>query len=209
MDAAQAVTRELGEALGATGVSFLIADLSGRALVRLTHVVVAEPGPRSPDALEERRDVEESAELMPFDGGPVEQVLRTQELRLLPPGETYLGDHRAEQWTVLAPVTERGEVLGLLEMSLPIEPDAGTLAEITRIAHLLAFVVMPTVGTPTFSSGGSAAPHSPCPPRSNADSFPPPLPVKGVPSPCPRGSSRPQTSAATHLITASAATSCT
>ena len=142
VDAAQAVTRELGEALGATGVSFLIADLSGRALVRLTHVVVAEPGPRSPDALEERRDVEESAELMPFDGGPVEQVLRTQNLRLLPPGETYLGDHRAEQWTVLAPVTERGEVLGLLEMSLPIEPDAGTLAEITRTAHLLAFVVI-------------------------------------------------------------------
>ena len=142
MDAAQAVTRELGEAVGATGVSLLIADLSGRALVRLTHVVLAEPGPRSPDALEERRDVEESAELMPFDGGPVEQVLRTQELRLLPPGETYLGDHRAEQWTVLAPVTERGEVLGLLEMLLPIEPDAGTLAEITRMAHPLAFVVI-------------------------------------------------------------------
>ena len=96
----------------------------------------------APEALEDRRDVEESAALMPFDGGPVEQVLRTQELRLLPPGESYLGDHRAEQWTVLAPVTERGEVLGLLEMSLPIEPDAETLAEITRTAHLLAFVVI-------------------------------------------------------------------
>ena len=38
VDAVEAVTRELGLALGATKVSFLIADLSGRALVRLAHV---------------------------------------------------------------------------------------------------------------------------------------------------------------------------
>ena len=38
VDAVEAVTRELGVALGATEVSFLIADLSGRALVRLSHV---------------------------------------------------------------------------------------------------------------------------------------------------------------------------
>src|SRR4029079_6245245 len=35
VDAVEAVTRELGLALGATKVSFLIADLSGRALVRV------------------------------------------------------------------------------------------------------------------------------------------------------------------------------
>jgi hypothetical protein len=34
----EAVTRELGEALAARTVSYLIADLSGRALVRLAHV---------------------------------------------------------------------------------------------------------------------------------------------------------------------------
>ena len=38
VDAVEAVTRELGAALGARSVSFLIADLSGRALVRLAHV---------------------------------------------------------------------------------------------------------------------------------------------------------------------------
>ena len=43
---------------------------------------------------------------------------------------------------MLAPVTERGEVLGLLEMSLPGEPDSDTLSEITRTAHLLGFVVI-------------------------------------------------------------------
>ena len=139
--AVEAVTRELGAALRATTVSFLISDLSGRALVRLSHVTVSEPDP-DPEAVGDRRDVEESAVLMPFDGGPVEQVLRLQQLRLLPPGESYMGGLRAEQWTVLAPVTERGEVLGLLEMSIPHEPAAGVLDEIARTAHLLAFVVI-------------------------------------------------------------------
>jgi hypothetical protein len=37
VEAVEAVTRELGVALGAETASFLIADLSGRALVRLTH----------------------------------------------------------------------------------------------------------------------------------------------------------------------------
>ena len=49
---------------------------------------------------------------------------------------------RKGQWTVLAPVTERGEVLGLLEMSLPGEPHLDTLSEIARTAHLLGFVVI-------------------------------------------------------------------
>ena len=38
VEAVETVTRELGLALGATKVSFLIADLSGRALVRLAHI---------------------------------------------------------------------------------------------------------------------------------------------------------------------------
>jgi hypothetical protein len=37
VEAVEAVTRELSAALGARTVSFLIADLSGRALVRLAH----------------------------------------------------------------------------------------------------------------------------------------------------------------------------
>jgi serine phosphatase RsbU (regulator of sigma subunit) len=141
VEAVEAVTHELGAALGASTVSFLIADLSGRALVRLAHVIVA-ASDAPPDRDGDRRNEEESAVLMPFDGGPVEQALRTQQLRLLPPGESYLGGVRAEKWTVLAPVTERGEVLGLLEMSLPSEPDAGTIAEIARTAHLLGFVIL-------------------------------------------------------------------
>ncbi|MGZ4614010.1 MAG: PP2C family protein-serine/threonine phosphatase [Actinomycetes bacterium] len=142
VDAVEAVTRELGAALGASAVSFLIADLSGRALVRLSHVALerstADGGATSGD----RRDIEESATLLPFDLGPVEQVLRDQQTQLLPPGQSYAGGVQSGQWTVLAPVTERGEVLGLLEMSLPVQPDPDMLAEIGRTAHLLGFVVI-------------------------------------------------------------------
>ena len=39
-------------------------------------------------------------------------------------------------------MTERGEVIGLLELLVPHEPDPDALAEIARLAHLLAFVVI-------------------------------------------------------------------
>ncbi|MFC7534775.1 PP2C family protein-serine/threonine phosphatase [Actinoplanes sp. GCM10030250] len=126
VDAVEAVTRELASALGARTVSFLIADLSGRALVRLSHV----PFNGGDGA---RRDGDEVATVLPFDGGPAEQALRTQQVQSFA---------LAGGWTVLAPVTDRGEVIGLLEMTLPEEPAAGTLAEITRTAHALAFVVI-------------------------------------------------------------------
>ena len=43
---------------------------------------------------------------------------------------------------MLTPVTERGEVIGLLELTLPDRPETASLAEIARLAHLLAFVVI-------------------------------------------------------------------
>jgi serine phosphatase RsbU (regulator of sigma subunit) len=143
VEAVEAVTRELGGVLGATAVSFLIADLSGRSLVRLAHAEPAALGrtgtdPDGPD----RRAAGETAEDLPFDGGPAEQALRTQSVQVLAP---TTGDqpHRSGQgWTVLAPVTQRGEAIGLLEMSLPSEPGPEVVAEIARTAHVLGFVVI-------------------------------------------------------------------
>ena len=88
VEAVEAVTRELGLALGATKVSFLIADLSGRALVRLAHVQLrtaegVDSG--TPVARGERRAVEESATVLPFDGGPAELAVRTQEVQVVAP----------------------------------------------------------------------------------------------------------------------------
>ncbi|GIF07215.1 hypothetical protein Asi03nite_47530 [Actinoplanes siamensis] len=126
VDAVEAVTRELAADLGAVKVSFMIADLSGRALVRLAHV-------RADAAGEGRRSGDEVATVMPFDGGPAERALRSQAVQVF----AQDGD-----WTVLAPVTDRGEVIGLLEMTLPDEPVPRVLREITRTAHALAFVVI-------------------------------------------------------------------
>jgi len=126
VNAVEVVTRELGEALHARSISFLIADLSGRALVRLAHVPF---GPVE----DGRRDGGEVATVSPFDGGPQEEALRTQAVQVVRAGA---------EWTVLAPVTERGEAIGLLEIVLDAEPEAGALPEIARTAHALAFVVI-------------------------------------------------------------------
>jgi serine phosphatase RsbU (regulator of sigma subunit) len=126
VDAVEAVTRELGVALGARTASFLIADLSGRALVRLAHVPFDDDDGG-------RRDGDDVATVVPFDGGQQEQALRTQTVQVCTdPGGS----------TVLAPVTERGEVIGLLEIGLPGEPPPGAVEEIVRTAHALAFVVI-------------------------------------------------------------------
>ena len=136
VEAVEAVTRALCAQTGATEASFLIADLSGRALVRLAHVVGADLRGAGDEQAGIRWDLEESAAVMPFDGGPAEQSVRTQTLMVLPP-EVPDGE-----WKVLAPVTERGEMIGLLEMCLPAEPSPEWCADIERTAHVLAFVVI-------------------------------------------------------------------
>jgi serine phosphatase RsbU (regulator of sigma subunit) len=126
----EAVTRNLGLALEATSVSLLIADLSGRALVRLAHVALDAPLVEGV-----RQDDEERATVLPFDGGPAEQALRTQQVQVLPPVA-------GASWTILAPVTERGEALGLLQLDLPREPTDDVVAEVRRTAHVLGYVVI-------------------------------------------------------------------
>lgn len=143
VEAVEAVTRELGLALGASRISFLIADLSGRALVRLAHVRLgAVDGTEVPDPLlhNERRSLEESATVLPFDGGPAERAVRSQDVQVVAPGQP--GAEDLGLWRVLAPVTERGEVIGLLEIVLPEQPSREQVGEISRLAHLLAFVVI-------------------------------------------------------------------
>jgi serine phosphatase RsbU (regulator of sigma subunit) len=130
VQAVEAVTRDLGEALGAVSVSLLLADLSGRSLVRLAHV-----HPKAGSNGVARHEGDESATELPFDGGPAEQALRTQCVKVVPAETT--GD-----WTVFAPVTERGEAIGLLEMTLGYEPDARALDDIATTAHALAFVII-------------------------------------------------------------------
>lgn len=63
VDAMEAVTRTIGVSLDPLWVSFLVADMSGRALVRLVHLPIGDlPGARRQD--------EDIAVVLPLDGGP-------------------------------------------------------------------------------------------------------------------------------------------
>ena len=64
-------------------------------------------------------------------------------------------------WRVLAPVTERGEALGLLELRLPVEPTADVVEEIRRTAHVLSYVIIASRRhTDLYEWGQRSAPFS-------------------------------------------------
>ncbi|HYO33684.1 MAG TPA: ATP-binding protein, partial [Nocardioidaceae bacterium] len=131
--AVEAVTRELGRALKALSVSFLIVDVSGRGLVRLAHLP---SGKDSADNVATPTDAirwadQESAISLPFDGNAFEQAVRTQAVQVLPVGEPQTANHGSRSsWLVLAPVTERGESVGVLELRLPTRPSDGEVEQI-------------------------------------------------------------------------------
>jgi hypothetical protein len=115
---------ELGKRLAAQEVAFLIADFSGDAVVRLSHNGGGDG---------RRRRGEDAAETVPLAGTPYEQVVRSQRLQVLP----------ADEGTrVLAPVTDRGDVIGVLEMLLPTDPDRDTVDYVASAAHALGYVVI-------------------------------------------------------------------
>ena len=68
--------------------------------------------------------------------------MRTQNVQVLAPDSEFAVPGHPDQWRVLSPVTERGEVIGLLEFLLPAEPDLEAIGDMAQLAHLLAFVVI-------------------------------------------------------------------
>lgn len=127
--AVEAVTRELAEDLGAADVSFLMVDLSGHGLMRLARA------PGTPEG-------DEQSVLVPGEDSPVERALREQTLQVVPPGVPRSVGLSEQGWLVLAPVTERGDALGLLAVSTRDEPDRSCLGAVRRTAHVLAYVVI-------------------------------------------------------------------
>jgi len=114
----------LVQALGAREVSFLIADFSGQALIRLGH---------AGSEAAERTQGRETAEKVLLAGTPHGRALITQTVEV----ENGPGGVR-----VFAPVTNRGEAIGMLEVSLAREPDERTVADVALAAHALAYVVI-------------------------------------------------------------------
>jgi hypothetical protein len=64
-----------------------------------------------------------------------DDVIRTQRPRVEDEGEGALV-------RIIAPVTNRGDAIGLLELFLPAAPDTETMREIGETAHALAYIVI-------------------------------------------------------------------
>ncbi|MEU0049063.1 PP2C family protein-serine/threonine phosphatase [Streptomyces sp. NPDC006184] len=119
VEAVDVIAQDLLRRFRATHVSFLIADLTGRAVARLSTAGKAEGG--------------REAERIPLIGSVYERVIRTQRLYQEPTGKGQ---------RVIVPVTNRGDAIGLLELLLPDAPGEGVLEEVGEAAHVLAYVVI-------------------------------------------------------------------
>jgi serine/threonine protein phosphatase PrpC len=114
----------LAEAIGAREVNFLIADFSGRSLIRLGH-----SGGEGPLRLHGK----ETAERVPLAGTPHGRALAAQAV------EVIVEDGGAR---LFAPVTSRGEAVGVLELGLEDFPVEQTVADVALAAHFFAYVVI-------------------------------------------------------------------
>ncbi|KPI31723.1 PP2C family protein-serine/threonine phosphatase [Streptomyces sp. NPDC048253] len=118
VDAVDVIAEDLRRRFKAVMVSFLIVDLTGKAVARLSS---------SP------AEGEWEAERIPLFGSVYEEVIRTQRLYQEPAGQGQ---------RVIVPVTNRGDAIGLLELLLPTDPGEDVLDEVGEAAHILAYVVI-------------------------------------------------------------------
>jgi serine phosphatase RsbU (regulator of sigma subunit) len=124
--AVDVLAARLRRAIGANDVSFLIADFSGHALIRLEH---------AGSELATRTQGRETAERVPLVGTPHGRALAGQTVEI----ESGGGDSGTRLY---APVTNRGEAIGVIELVLAEIPDEQTLADVALAAHALAYVVI-------------------------------------------------------------------
>ena len=124
VDVVDVMAAELARMVDAGQVNLLIADFSGDAVVRMSHVT-------DPAATVDGRN--ERAEALPLPGSRYERVLLEQELSI---------ERAADGWDVLVPVTERGDALAVLELTLPHSPDTDVVEYLEAAAHALAYVLI-------------------------------------------------------------------
>ncbi|UUS34553.1 serine/threonine-protein phosphatase [Streptomyces changanensis] len=112
------VAHDLGKRFGAERVSFLFVDLIGQRLVRLAA------------AGDEDADLGAPIDLQ---GSVYDAVLRSQRQHVEPDGQ---GGRR-----VITPVTNRGDCIGVLELTLPSADDT-VLRQVREAAHALAYIIV-------------------------------------------------------------------
>ena len=124
VEAIDAVAHTLQRMVSAESVSFLIADFSGDALLRLGN---------SDSGAATRRQGTETAERVSLAGTPHGRALAGQRVEIV--------EVDGGAW-LYAPVTSRGEAVGVLELRLRRPPAEQTVADVAAAAHALAYVVI-------------------------------------------------------------------
>jgi serine phosphatase RsbU (regulator of sigma subunit) len=124
IDAVDVLGAELAKMVGASQVSLLIANFSGNAVVRLSHVTAT-------DLLRDGHN--ERVESLSLSDSVYERVMHAQRIEAVQEGN---------HWRVLVPVTERGDAIGILELSLDVQPGTETLDYLVSAAHALAYVLI-------------------------------------------------------------------
>lgn len=113
------VARNLRDRFGARYVSFLFVDIVGQKMVRVSEEAATQEGHR--------------ADQIDLPGSVHDEVLRSQKLVQAPDGEQG-------RW-VIAPVTNRGDTIGVLELFLP-DITQDVLEQVEEVAHALAYIVV-------------------------------------------------------------------
>lgn len=121
VEAAEVLAAELARVLDAEAVRLLVTNMSGTALVRMSHVG---PGEGWVAGRNERGESEELA------GSAYQDAMRSQR------PQVSIHGNRSR---VLVPVTERGDALGLVELWLREAPGEELTARLAGVAHAFAY----------------------------------------------------------------------
>ncbi|HET6634856.1 MAG TPA: PP2C family protein-serine/threonine phosphatase [Streptomyces sp.] len=111
----------LADQVGARQAGFWVVDLTGRAVLRLTTA-----------GTEDRLDKPAS---VPLEGSDYQAALTGLRPRLIEDAER--GGFR-----MIAPVTHRGDAIGLLELGWAGPPSAGVMGQVAAAAHMLAYLLI-------------------------------------------------------------------
>jgi serine phosphatase RsbU (regulator of sigma subunit) len=126
VEAVDVMADELGVLFGAEKVCFLITDLSGRAVTRF--------GGTAANAARERQQGAAHAPSVLLHGTVYQEVLRSQRPDVRP--------REGGGVLLTVPVTDRGDTLGVIELQLPVAPDAERVTQVVAAGRALAHVVL-------------------------------------------------------------------
>jgi serine phosphatase RsbU (regulator of sigma subunit) len=129
VEAIDVMVDQLTDVLHARSGCFLIADLSGRLLSRF--------GGTEWNAARQLQEGARHAYAEPLPGTDYERVLRDQAVEVV-----SCDDEDDGTWKVMAPVTDRGDAIGVLELELRAEPDRALVDDLVAAARALAYVVV-------------------------------------------------------------------